>query len=416
MRTRWKVFGILLLIALAGLIAVYLDLAADPGYLLIAWRNTTFETSLVATVLALLLLALLLRGLVRLAGWLDPRRLLRRFRQGSGRSHSRTEEGLVSFVQGDWQATYQSLTLSFNDEDASLANYLAAAHAAHALGLGELWGACLDEAAKRYPGSLSTINGTRVDLLLKDAQLEPARALLTRLERSAASSRPLLMLRQAVYQQTGDWDRLEELLPELERQHLLDREAAEKLERQVFMGRLTKRVKQAETDPQAAEGAGEALLHAWDKAPADYHKDAELLLQFSDLLLRAGARREAARLIESALAGTWHDSLVRKYGEEDLKDSRSQQVHAEAWLQERPNNPELLLALGRIALRNQAWPQAREYFETSYQLQPSAAAAAELARLLPRLSENDAGQRYLEIYLRKADSGIPDLPLPGDQD
>lgn len=282
--------------------------------------------------------------------------------------------------------------------------------------MGELWGACLDEAAKRYPGSLSTINGTRVDLLLKDAQLEPARALLTRLERSAASSRPLLMLRQAVYQQTGDWDRLEELLPELERQHLLDREAAEKLERQVFMGRLTKRVKQAETDPQAAEGAGEALLHAWDKAPADYHKDAELLLQFSDLLLRAGARREAARLIESALAGTWHDSLVRKYGEEDLKDSRSQQVHAEAWLQERPNNPELLLALGRIALRNQAWPQAREYFETSYQLQPSAAAAAELARLLPRLSENDAGQRYLEIYLRKADSGIPDLPLPGDQD
>lgn len=416
MRTRWKVFGILLLIALAGLIAVYLDLAADPGYLLIAWRNITFETSLVATVLALLLLALLLRGLVRLAGWLDPRRLLRRFRQGSRRSHSRTEEGLVSFVQGDWQATYQSLTLSFNDEDASLANYLAAAHAAHALGLGELWGACLDEAAKRYPGSLSTINGTRVDLLLKDAQLEPARALLTRLERSAASSRPLLMLRQAVYQQTGDWDRLEELLPELERQHLLDREAAEKLERQVFMGRLTKRVKQAETDPQAAEGAGEALLHAWDKAPADYHKDAELLLQFSDLLLRAGARREAARLIESALAGTWHDSLVRKYGEEDLKDSRSQQVHAEAWLQERPNNPELLLALGRIALRNQAWPQAREYFETSYQLQPSAAAAAELARLLPRLSENDAGQRYLEIYLSKADSGIPDLPLPGDQD
>ena len=48
-----KIF-LYLLLPVAGVAAliIFLDLAEDPGYMLVAWRNVTLETSLVAAVVA----------------------------------------------------------------------------------------------------------------------------------------------------------------------------------------------------------------------------------------------------------------------------------------------------------------------------------------------------------------------------
>lgn len=71
-----------LLAVVLGLL-VTLALARDPGYLLLSWGNVTFETSLFALFIALILLLLALRVAYLLTGWLNPLRWLRSGRQWS---------------------------------------------------------------------------------------------------------------------------------------------------------------------------------------------------------------------------------------------------------------------------------------------------------------------------------------------
>lgn len=71
-----------LLAVVLGLL-VTLAMARDPGYLLLSWGNVTFETSLFALFVALILLLLALRVLYQLSAWLNPLRWLRSGRQWS---------------------------------------------------------------------------------------------------------------------------------------------------------------------------------------------------------------------------------------------------------------------------------------------------------------------------------------------
>ena len=81
---------------------------------------------------------------------------------------------------------------------------------------------------------------------------------------------------------------------------------------------------------------------------------------------------------------------------------------AEGWLKERPNDAQLLLALGRICLMNQQWQKAREYLELSLRLQRSDEVYGELGRLCSALGDNERGSEYLRLAI----PALPDLPLP----
>jgi len=84
---------------------------------------------------------------------------------------------------------------------------------------------------------------------------------------------------------------------------------------------------------------------------------------------------------------------------------------AEQWLKHRTNNPELLLALGRLSLRNELWGKAREYFETSLKLRRNRETLAELSRLNAHMGEEEASIKLLMQGL-ETDHGLPDLPMP----
>ena len=88
----------------------------------------------------------------------------------------------------------------------------------------------------------------------------------------------------------------------------------------------------------------------------------------------------------------------------------------EAWLKQRPNNPILLLTLGRLSLRNQLWGKGREYFELALRVTNSpelcAEINAELARLLEHLGEHDKSLACYQKALGMMKYPLPDLPLP----
>lgn len=68
-----KLFVLILLALIAG-VFLAIQLARDPGYILIAYGNYTFETSLFALLVALLLLVAVVKLLLSVLSWLNPMR------------------------------------------------------------------------------------------------------------------------------------------------------------------------------------------------------------------------------------------------------------------------------------------------------------------------------------------------------
>ena len=54
---------------------------------------------------------------------------------------------------------------------------------------------------------------------------------------------------------------------------------------------------------------------------------------------------------------SWRDDLVNLYGRIKSPAPDHQLATAEAWLEDRPDDGELLLAAGRLALMNADWPK-----------------------------------------------------------
>src|SRR5690606_15200259 len=105
--------------------------------------------------------------------------------------------------------------------------------------------------------------------------------------------------------------------------------------------------------------------------------------------------------------------LVALYARIEAPSPLEQLATAEKWLAMRPTNPVLLLALGRISLRNRLWGKARDYFEASIGREARAETCAELVRLYTRLGETGKVEHYLRRQAELVGTTLPELPLPG---
>jgi len=103
----------LLIIVVALWVTFYLGFPADPGYLLIAFRNYTFETSLFTLVVTLGAIYLLFRLLVIMFRWVNPAKLVRAGiainEKRKARERSKTIEGMLYLIRGNWQSSYKLL-------------------------------------------------------------------------------------------------------------------------------------------------------------------------------------------------------------------------------------------------------------------------------------------------------------------
>ncbi|MEL7399893.1 MAG: metal-dependent phosphohydrolase, partial [Pseudomonadota bacterium] len=117
-------------------------------------------------------------------------------------------------------------------------------------------------------------------------------------------------------------------------------------------------------------------------------------------------------LLRKNLQRNWDDRLIERYGIVEGRDTNRQLLEAESWLKERPGNAQLLLTLGRLALRNQLWGKARDYFASSLKIKGSAGAYAEMARLLAHLGEHEKSTEYYQRGLLNFTSVLPNVSLP----
>ncbi|MFP3976376.1 MULTISPECIES: heme biosynthesis HemY N-terminal domain-containing protein [Marinobacter] len=408
---------LLLIILFALLIgtALSLGLQYDLGYIRISLGNYLVETNFWVGLLLLVVVVALI---------VLTTNLIRRMRQGTGlianwvsrgkerRARRRTTIGLLALAEGNWPRARKMLTSAASHADTPLINYLAAAQAAFESGDHEAVDELLRKAFESTPGSDMAVGITQAQLQLAGNRLEQALATLVRLRKQSPHHPFVLKLLKTTYLRLEDWRELSRLLPELRKRSVLPESELGELERLVWHNLLEKAAEDCRRQQQADPNSSlEPLTRLWDELPGFLRRDEKTIADYARLLADLGDEAQTETLLRKVLHNHWSDDLVNLYGRIEGRKPDEQLLTAEQWLKDRPSNAELLLALGRLSLRNELWGKAREYFETSLRLRRSRDTLAELSRLSAHMGDEEMSIKLMMQGLA-TDNGLPELPMP----
>lgn len=404
---------LILLVALLIGAGLAMGLQYDLGYIRISLGNYLIETNFWIGLSALIVLVGVLvfafglirrltRGTGALSGWVA--------RGNQRRARRRTTQGLLALAEGNWPRARKLLEASAGHADTPLINYLAAAQAAFESGDHEAVDDLLRKAFESTPGSDMAVGITQAQLQLAGNRLEPALATLVRLRKQTPHHPFVLKLLKNAYVRLEDWRELSSLLPELRKRDLIDPAELHQLERTAWHNLLERAAADCKRQDPPNQSL-EPLTRLWDELPGFLRRDEHTIREYARLLAEAGDEAQAETLLRKVLRNHWSDELINLYGRLEGQKPDEQLLVAERWLQDRPNNAELLLALGRLSLRNELWGKAREYFDASLRLRRSRETMAELSRLNAHMSDDETSTKLLMQGLIK-DSGLPDLPMP----
>ena len=362
-------------------VVVTLWVKKDNGYFLIGYGHWSIEGSLALLLLSLamicLLLYLLVRALARL--WSMPDRLHDwQGRRRASRARHALTQGLVELAEGNWKAAENHLIRYAHQCETPLLNYLAAARAAQLQGEDARRDDYLKLAHASMPTADVAVGLTQAELQLDHQQTEQALATLNHLRSIAPKHTHVLMLLKRLYINLRDWDKLEQLLPELRKRKAITEQEFQELEIQVYQERMA-----------AMSQDAESLQQLWQRMPKALRQRQPFLKTYASYLVELGEGMSVAPLISEYLNKQWDTELVRLYGRIKATDTASRLSTAEGWLKLKPQDPELLLTLARLSLQARLWGKARSYLEASIGITPKVEAYQELGLLLEQLGEPD---------------------------
>ena len=377
----------------------------DSGYVLLSYGVWSVEMSL--ALLALLLAALftalylLIRLLARAQRLPADTRAWHR-RRGARLARRALTQGLVELSEGNWQGAERHLVKFADRSETPLLNYLAAARAAQLQGAHERRDGYIRLAHESMPSADVAVSLTQAELQLADHQLEQALATLRHLRSIAPRHTYVLRLLRRLYEQLGDWDQLRELLPELRKRKVIPAGEQRELEARVYRALLERASLSVEKT---------RVREIWAEMPRALKQDPRLVGDYAHYLQERGKDEEAEALLRDLLRQQWHPELVELYGLLDTDKPARQLALAETLLEQHPQDPILLLTLGRLCLRAKLWGKARGYLEASIGANGPPAAYRELGHLLEQMGEQEAA---LALYRRGlAGVGGPEpIPLP----
>jgi HemY protein len=388
-------FLALLLIVFAAGVGAMVMLHPDAGYVLINYGPFVIETTAAALVLSLLLALLLIWLLLKLFGIairlpgsvreaLDQRR--------SDRAQRSFESGLMRLWEGDWTRAEGELVKRAGDHRAPHLNYLAAARAAHRLDAPERRDHYLKLAAINSPEHEFTTLLSQADLQRKRGEFAATRATALKLrERKPAHPFAIELLAESYYA-LGDWTALRALLAEPAARTAI----VQSRQTEFWLRALVESM-----DAAVAEASLPKLKALWDEA-GSYRSNPDLRRHYVRGLSRLNADREAAALIEQALATGWDPALALFYGDLHMSDAIAQLATVEQWLGQYSEKPELLQVAGRVCLKNRLWGKARSYLEAVIAQAPTPKAYLDLARLCADTQQPEDATKFNRLGLELA--------------
>jgi len=372
MRVVFGVLAILLVLLLAGWLAP--ELADDPGYVLIRYRGWSLEASLLVFAVLLLvgygvirLLMYLVRIPRRTGQWLSAQKSLN--------AQQSLQQGLLELSEGEWKQAERLLSDAAKRGAAAGPAYLTAARAAQAMGDVEGRDRYLTLAAQSRHSD-TAVAVTRAELLMEQGDWLSAKEILKRLRRRNPRQPHVLRLLTECYRQMGRWKSVRALLPRLRKSAGLSDTEYSRLEAETSAG-LMQAATNARTLERLAKRAGKSLL-----------REREVILAYGRRALALGSGTKAERRLRDYLDKNWNQEVLELYGALPGDDPKKRLAAAEAWLQKHPEDPLLLMTLGRLCLQAKLWGKARDYLESSIGFHPYPAAYVALAELAEENGEN----------------------------
>lgn len=364
----------LIIVVLCALI-LGIGISIDPGYVFIRFSRFEYESSLwlslalIASVIFIIWLAFTLVGIsFELFGKVNPFSQQRKHRLG--------EKGMRELAEGNWSAALKHLKVATKAKNSSLSYYLGAAEAANELGEHDKSNAFIDAACDSFPKAKVAIGLTFANLLLQRQDYEKALVVANELYSLKPHHPPVIKLLYSIYFNQENWIAVNQLLPALAKYKLLPENTLNKLEQYTWSALLKESFINNKDQPVLAL---EQLKKVWDSLSNKARSDTPTLEIYIQLLCSLNAPQEAEKLLKKAIDNNYCPELIYLYGQVKGDNIDKQINRAEHWLNTHPNDPVLLLTLGKLCQRNQLWGKAKEYLEKSIQLKHTPESYFELA-------------------------------------
>lgn len=231
------------------------------------------------------------------------------------------------------------------------------------------------------------------DMRADGRDAEGALAALAEMQASGGKRIHAQQIALRAQQQNKNWAEVLKIAKALEKREALHPAAAVRLRQQAAEHLLRDRRHDAD-----------ALLEVWQSLSATERQSPRLADLAAELLIALERRQEARRIVEDALAHNWNARLLRRYPDTAGADALPLIQKAEGWRRERPDDADLLFALGRLCQQQQLWGKAQSFLESALKLADDEPlrirAHRALARLFEHLGETDkAAQHYRESAL-----------------
>jgi len=393
-----RVFLVVVAIGLALFAAAIAPVfKSDPGLVKIHFLDWTVETSVLVLLLAIVLLWVLVWVLTRL--WKVPAETARRMREQ--KALMQLEKGLLAFTEGDWATAEKALEKSASSHGRTTARYLAAAEAADGQDAGDRAEWYLEQADTRNRKQKFLVELTRARILVSNGQFSESQPVLEELHKQRRKHPQVLELLARCYDEAGDWESLQKILPVMLKAGVIKAGRAEEMKRHAAISSLMK----------CRDSS--SLKSAWLSLTKELQKSAEVLQAFAERAVAIEAPELTEDVLRRALNREWNSALLVPYGEPGPDDLPKRLKQCEKWLQSYPDDHWLNLALGRLCAREELWGKARHHMIRSLEIEPTVAGYDSLGQLLERKGELEISMACFRNALRM-NQGKDPQPLPGE--
>ncbi|MBB3104342.1 heme biosynthesis HemY N-terminal domain-containing protein [Azomonas macrocytogenes] len=397
-------FYLILLVAIAA--GLVWALMRSPGYVLLTYDHFRYESTLwifVGLLFALWLIMVLVRRSLGLmlfsSSFFNP--WSRRFRER--RLVKASLHGQRELAEGRWDRALGHLRVAADYDQRPLVHYLGAARAANEMRQYEQCDELLVKALKREPAATLAVGLSKAQLLMERGDHSEARKTLDDLHLQFPRQSQVMLLLQQLHVQLKEWGPLCHLLPDLRKQRILPSARQDELERLAWTAELERTAH----EPADREEVLRKLQQRWQDMPSSLRGETLLIASYANGLYVLGAEEKARELLYESIRRHYEPVLVDLFGRVKGIDPAQQQAQAEGWLKTHADDPVLLLALGRLSLRNGQLDKARDYFEQSLRITHRPETCIELACLFARQGDIERSNKLFQESLEPADRSLP---------
>jgi HemY protein len=293
-------------------------------------------------------------------------------------------DALLAFFQGRYASAEKNAATALTGDETKGVAAIIAARSAHELGRFSEREQFLDQAKGSAPEVDQARLTTLADLLVSQGRNEEALAVLKDLSARDSRNLRLLRLKLQAEQAMHNWDEVLDAVASLVKLGGLGPDEAQSARRAAHLGNLQRKAQDAA-----------ALGSYWKQLPSEMRIDPAIAATAARYQIALGGHAEALAILEQALEREWNPSLVALYGEAAGTDALPQIERAEKWLRSHARDPALLLALGKLCMRQNLWGKAQSYIEASLALEPTHDGHMTLAALMEQIGKpQEAVQQF----------------------